>query len=372
MQADRQDVNRLLVVLAGVAAMLAAMGGARPASPEPFSERKKGARPATEPTGGTSDSGAYLQLNQRWIEGLRAGNLDVEDVDAVFWAVFSRLPNAVTVYPTENYYYWQLHVAGHQIWGNIQLPADRRDRGVLRFAYSEFNEFPGVEPRTGLRRWKSYTTADELTIAKRDRFTYVVGYRGKSVTFRLTHVPQNPPKLFSLGPDEVFVERTLDESGYQFFLLFNERGKYFVWVLNEEPGVPDTLKSVQDDLLVGRRSGFAFWVDAAHDNRKILAAVRRLSARRNDYYDGPFDQLADNYADEVRVSDFMVRADPALRGRIDKYGHYTDREGRMRVALSTYYAYTNQSDLLEFLKRAKASDDPYRLISRSFRRGESQ
>jgi len=372
MQTDRQDLYRLLVVLTGVTALLAGVGWAWPAGPKRSWERDEGARQPTEPADGTVDPGPHLQLNQRWMEGLRDCSLDVEDVDAVFWTVFSRLPDAVNVHPTENYYYWQLHVAGREIWGNIQLPADRRDQGVLHFAYSEFDEFPDVGPKPELKRWKCYTTADALTIAKRDRFTYVVGYRGKSVTFRLAQVPQDPPKLFALAPGEAFVERTVDESGFHFFLLFNERGKYFVWALNEEPGVPDTLKPIEDDLLVGQRSGFAFWVDAAHDNRKILAAVRRRSARRNDYHDGPFDQLADNYADEVRISDYMITAAPGRRGRIDKYGRYTDREGRRRVALFNYSTYTSQSDLREFVKRVKASDDRTRFIARSSRKGESQ
>ena len=36
---------------------------------------------------------------------------DLDDVDAVFWYVFSRLPDEVLVYPTEHYYYYQLHVS---------------------------------------------------------------------------------------------------------------------------------------------------------------------------------------------------------------------------------------------------------------------
>ena len=83
--------------------------------------------------------------------------------------------------------------------------------------------------------------------------------------------------------------RTFDESGYQFFLLFNTTGNYFTWVLNEEEIVPDELVPVDDDLLVGRRSGFAFWVDPAHPDRKALVAIRGANATVNNYYDGPFD-----------------------------------------------------------------------------------
>ena len=41
----------------------------------------------------------YLLFNQRWIEGMSSDAVDLEDVDAVFWQVFSGLPEEVTVYP---------------------------------------------------------------------------------------------------------------------------------------------------------------------------------------------------------------------------------------------------------------------------------
>jgi hypothetical protein len=312
---------------------------------------------------GSRDAG-YILLNQRFIEGLYTEGPDLEDVDAVFWYVFSRLPEAVTVYPSENYYYFQLYVSGRQIWGNLRLPAGRRDNGVLSFGYAEYNEFPSYGARYGLTRSKFFTDADGLLVRKVDDFTYVVRFRGREVTFHLHKLSQKPPSRFQLGPGERFIERTFDESGYQFFLLFNEKRNYFFWVLNEEVTVPDVLVPLEDDLLVGRRSGFAFFVDKAHQDRKVLAAVRSLNVNRNDYYDGPFDQLADNYADQTRIAEYMQLAAPALRGRIDKYGYYTDQERPMRVALSTYYSYLAPSDLIKFIERAKGSGEIYQYISR--------
>ena len=279
----------------------------------------------------TGDGGfsPYLLLNQRWVEALSSDQVDVEDVDEMFWYIFSRLPGTVMVYPSENYYYWILYVDRRQIWGNIRLPAGRRDNGVLTFAYFEFKESlfgpSGVPTRS-----KFFTVADGLRIEKNHDFSYVVHYRDKSVTFDLHRLSQDPPKLFPIAEDEVFVERTFDESGYQFFLLFNEKKDYFFWVLNEEEIVPDDLEPYEEplheSLVVGRRSGFAFWVDAAHGNRKVLAAIYGQHATRNNYYDGPFDQLADNYADEIDIKGYMERAFPNMKGRIDKYGYITDKK----------------------------------------------
>lgn len=131
--------------------------------------------------------------------------------------------------------------------------------------------------------------------------------------------------------------------------------------------MPDEFDAAGDDLLFGRRSEFTFWIDREQGNRRVLAGVRQLNIRRNDYYDGPFDQLADNYADEIQVAAYMQRAYPGLVGRIDKYGYYTDRERPLRVALSTYFVYTAQSDMLPFVEQLRLEDDPLSYISRGGR-----
>ena len=319
---------------------------------------------AENPDVGGLGTDAYMLFNQRLVEGLYHSDIDLEDVDDVFWFVFSRLPDEITVYPSENYYYYIMYVNGQQFWGNIRLPAGRRERGVLSFAYFEFIDYPSV-PGAGFSRAKYFTEADGLRIEEVDPFTWIVHYNRKSVTFHLHKLVQKPPKLFSLGEDEVFVQRTFDESGYQFFLIFNEKRNYFIWILNEEEPLVDVLEPLADDVTVGQRSGFAFWIDRAHDDRKILAMIRRIAVSRNDYYDGPFDQLADNYVDKGNISEYMQRAYPGLRGRIDKYGYYTDTERSSRVALSNYGTYFTHSAVLQFIQAAKESDDPYHYISRS-------
>ncbi|MFC1954888.1 hypothetical protein ACFLVZ_03615, partial [Chloroflexota bacterium] len=144
------------------------------------------------------------------------------------------------------------------------------------------------------------------------------------------------------------------------------KDNYFLWVLNEEEIVPDVLDPVlnRQDIVVGRRSGFAFWIDEDHNNRKILASIRQHSVTRNDYFDGPFDQLADNYAAELEISSYMVKAFPGLEGRIDSYGYYVDTPQPLRVAITTYGTYYTQAQFIQFIDQALASDDPYKHISR--------
>ena len=307
----------------------------------------------------------YFSTNQKWVEGLHAEGVDLRSVDEVFGIVFSQLPDEVIIYPSENYYYYTLVTNGRLMWGNIRLAAGYREQGIISFAYFEFDEF-GNNPRNMFTRSKLYSKDEGVEVTEIDRFTYTVNYKKKKVTFHLHRLPQVPPKLFSLGDDEIFIERTFDESGYQFFLLFNKKDNYFFWVLNEEETVPDVFDPIGEtgDIIVGRRSGFAFWVDAKHEERKILASIRQHSVNRNDYYDGPFDQLADNYADEVHISEYMQTAFPALKGRIDKYGYYTDTDRPLRVAITAYTTYYTYSQVQQFMERAKESGDPISYISR--------
>ena len=306
---------------------------------------------------------SYLFLQQWSNEGYYKDEVNIEDVDAYFWHIFSKLPDEATIYPSENYFYFIDHISGRQIWGNIRLPAGRRERGVLAFGYSEFTEFPSKADNY-LGRSKYFSEADGLSLKSKDPFTWLVTYKKKTVTFHLHKLSTEPPKVFTLKTNEAFIERTFDESGIQFFLLFNTTGNYFFWVLNEEEIVPDEFTQLDKDILIGRRTGFAFWVDPEKKPRKVLAAVRKISVTRNDYYDGPFDQLADNYVDQNKISTWMERAIPSIKSRIDKYGYYTDVERPSRVALFCYGDYETYAEAIDFIRRAKASPDPYQFISR--------
>jgi len=306
----------------------------------------------------------YLLFNQKFVEGVTAEvDLDMTNIDDVFWHIFSRMPDEVTIYPSENYYYFILYANGMQYWGNMRLAAGRRERNVLSFAYFEFTEFPSV-PGKGKSHSKYFTDSDGILLTEVDTYTWDLRYNRKTVRFHLNKLRQDPPESFELAENEAFVERTLDESGFPFFLLFNTDTNYFFWVLNEEETVPEKFEQIADDILLGTRSGFAFWVDPERPDRKVLATIRSISVTRNDYYDGPFDQLADNYVDQTKVSEWMIRSYPALEGRIDKWGYYTDSERASRVAISAYGTYFTQADIITFVERAKAADDPLRFISR--------
>lgn len=307
-----------------------------------------------------------LDLNQNKIEGwyADADGLDLTEPADVFFHVFDRLPDEVIVYPGENYYYWQLIVQGREIWGNIRLPAGRRDRGVVSFGYAQFNPYPSRGGDRKLSRAKYFTVADGVVVDKRDDFTYEVTAGKKSVVFHLNRIDQSPPDESLVRENERFIQRTFDESGIQFHLMFNTERDYFFWVLDEAVPVPDTWTELAENIVVGDRTGFVFWSDPEAGGRKVLATIRKISVLRNDYYDGPFDQLSDNYAEEIDIKSWMERAIPGIRGRIDKYGYYTDTERPSRVALSNYGTYYTFAEVIRFIENARESFDPYYYISR--------
>ena len=309
------------------------------------------ATPAAEP---------LLDLHQPLTEAWSATGLDIGNSDAVFAWVFRHLPPEVMVYPTENYFYWRLTVAGREIRGNLRPASGMREQGIVSFAYAEWLEFPDktleAERLTIARRLGA---GDGVSVACPDGFTCDISCEGKTVRFRLHQLPQLPPGPAVLGPDERFVSRTSDESGLPFFLCYQTAEKCFFWVLNEEQPIAETFTPLAVDIQLGRRTGFVFWTDASHARRKILTAVRGASVERNDYYDGPFDQLADNYAAQVPLRRCIEAAFPALRGGIDLYGYYTsgpDKGGR--VALTSYLAYRDMEQALDFTRKAAAAPVP--------------
>ncbi len=301
-----------------------------------------------------------LDLHQPLVEAWQATGLDVRNSDAVFAWVFRHLPPEVTVYPTENYFYWRLSVAGREIRGNFRPASGLREKGIISFAYAEWLAFPDdllEEGRLSIAR--KLGAEDGVTVTCPDAFTCDVSCEGKTVRFRLHQIPQLPPAAGLLGTSEQFVSRTWDESGLPFYLCYQETEKCFFWVLNETPPVPEHFTALAPNIHLGRRTGFIFWTDAAHGNRKVLAAVRGDSIRRNDYFDGPFDQLADNYAASVPLRSLIEEAFPALRGQIDLFGYYTsgpDRGGR--VALTSYLSYATTRQAVEFTQHAADSPVP--------------
>ena len=274
----------------------------------------------------------------------------LEDIDAAFWHVFSALPDEILVYPTENYQYFIFNKADKEVWGNIRMSPPKRDYGELSFAYFIFN--PAPQHRDDFyTQHKIYDANNGVNVVKTGNLRYSVTYRGKTVVFSYLQIEQTPPKLFSLAPVETFLFRTFDESGHPLFLIFDHNTSSFLWVLNEEGDLFEELDYLSDGLVIGRESRFVFYTDKDYQDRKILVGVYIWNTKQNNYYDGPFDQLADNYIDEaLNLSGYIQQAYRYTRGYIDMYGRFSGARSGSRVAITPYISYTQVSEMPEALE----------------------
>jgi hypothetical protein len=283
-----------------------------------------------------------LQTNQSYVEELaRPTSLKVGDLMSVFGYVMSQLPDRVKVYPTENYYYFGFIHDGIRYAGNIRLDASNRDDGKVIFAYFEdtsqwYDDAP-----------VQHAILDALQgvmLEQVEPLVYRISYQGKSVVFALNDLRDVKPPSGALGPDEKFIGPIFDESAIPFYLAFNTRLKIFHYVLNESDKVADSFFSPKghDRILVGKRTGFAFYQDH-HLNRKILIGVFAGNMQANNYFDGPFDQLPDNFIEGETLRDAILAVRPQLKGHIDRFGGAPD--GSIRFMIGPYLPYQALSDL---------------------------
>ncbi len=297
-------------------------------------------------------SSSSLHMNERFIETVGTVELDLKNPDVVFAYVFAQLPQLVRVYPTENYYYFTFHANSQQISGNIRLDVEDRQVEVVDFAYfGVVNNPTKREDLDYTRGFKQFTGADGVRLVQQSPLAYVISYRGKDVTFLLNDLLQTLPEGVVLPAGEQFMARTFDESGFQFVLVYDTVHPQFRFVLDETASLPDVLQELEPGLLVGRLSGFAFFDDIVN-HRKVLVGVDGNDIRRNNYYDGPFDQLADNFVHGDTLKGAMETTYPYVRGHIDYRGVFIDSNGKpqhTRLALTPYSTYDSLVELHHFV-----------------------
>jgi hypothetical protein len=299
-----------------------------------------------------------VHTNQAFLESL-AVPLDLDDPLVVLEVVFAGLDGRVRVYPTENYYYYRFHAAGTTVAGNLRLDAADRDRGILHVGYFRYDENGQFQDRRGVGR--ALSADDGVEVERLEPFLYAVTFRGKRVLFELNDVGFHPPRQARLRPTEEFVGPIFDESGLRFALLFDRSTRHLFYVLDEDLPVPESFVPASADVVVGRRTGFAFYLDEAN-RRKVLIAVHAAGMDTNSYYDGPFDQLPDNYVARTGIRRYIESAYPHTRGRLDPFGAYTD-EPAARVAILAYHVYDEREDLSFVASCRQTSGDEAELLA---------
>jgi hypothetical protein len=302
--------------------------------------------------------------NEAYLNAVMAdpADLDINDIHQVFGRVFQALPDRVTVYPTEGYYYVRFYHAGLPYAGNFRLDITNRDQGIINFAYFEARSHWREDDSI---RYRAFGAADGVRVRNTAKFEYVVTVEGKTVVFALNDLSEVRPPDGVLNEDELYLGPVFDESGIQFFLVYNPRLKLFHYVLDEREPVPDELYNHRntDRIVIGRRTGFAFYRDH-YANRKILIGVHQDNATLNTYFDGPFDQLPDDYIEGDALRDAIVDAGLAKKAEIDRFGILPG--GDERVLIKPYMSYAYIDDLEVFSDCATDRDLPRELYHECF------
>jgi hypothetical protein len=289
---------------------------------------------AQEPTPKLSTLESYIdELN-------RGDTLDVNDPLKVFAFVLNCLPSRVKVYPTENYYYFHFMHGGTPYSGNIRIEVSDK-APTLHFAYyqTETAWHPDENAKPIVLGEK-----DGVTLEKKGPLLYRVAYREKSVLFALNDLSTVKPPAVMLAPNERFIGPVFDDSGVRFFLVFNDRLKIFLYVLDETVKPAEELfpARAKSRILLGKRTGFAYFRDRKIQ-RKILVGAFEDNVLLNTHFDGPFDQLPDNFIEGETLRSAILAASPQLKGKIDRYGRALDRN--IRYAIKPYLNYVEVSDL---------------------------
>ena len=305
--------------------------------------------------------------SESYISGLYNHDVDLNSAPEMFWYALSALDPEVLIYTGENNFYLQFSVAGRVVGGIISLAVKDRDQGNVGFSYIERNQNLGL-PRFSKRAGGGavFSAKDGVIVKKVDNFTYSVAFRGKRVLFRLYDPGMAPPKTAKLRDSEEYVGPVIDESGFMFFLCFDRRSNNLLLLLNDEHGEPDIFSNIGDDLVIGERSGFVFYQDR-HFSRKILVGVWGENTLENNWWDGPHDQMPDNYIALGMIpkyQEYLERAYPGTHGRIDAFGNYLGKDSG-RVAVAPYAVYFSIQELRNYIRGCHTNPESFYLcISR--------
>lgn len=280
--------------------------------------------------------------NQDYVESISTEpSFAIDDIMSVFGHVFRSLSDRVRVYPTENYFYFTFGYDGLTYAGNLRLDLKDRDEGVLHFAYFNQAEDWNFDLIT---QYRPLSMADGVKVEKVEDLLYRVTFQGKSTLFALNDLGHVSPPPEQIGEGEEYIGPVFDESGLQFYLLFHRQEKRFMFVLNEAAPKSEEFLPYSDgdpSILIGMRTGFAFYQDR-YLERKILVGVYAGNVEKNNYFDGPFDQLPDNFIKGDALKNAILALYPDLKGEIDRFGNFQEHEGRFLVNPYINYSYLNE------------------------------
>lgn len=291
----------------------------------------------------TASHAGSFEAHHRHIEGMSENDdLDLENPAAVFEYVLKSSAKDIHVGPTENYAYFKFYSKGLEWQGNMRLETDKGVSDKVHFAYFVV---PAPWHNQEIGEYRTFDATDGVAITQNSRFEYSVAYKDTTRRFLLNDISDVdlPPQL--RGPNELYLGKAFDESGLRFYLMFDTLALEFAYILDEQDPVLDQLTELfegEPKIQVGIRSGFVFLKEDLPERTRLIG-VYEDNVLRNNYFDGPFDQLPDAWDGEITVRGAFAMIDPEFAREIDKYGNFIEQEGS-RVVIAPYLSYWDAQD----------------------------
>lgn len=291
-----------------------------------------------------------LSVNEGDIRVLtRSLKADLSNQRAVFVEILRHLPPIVQVYPTENYYYFHFIDRGLRYAGNIRLAQPGIAKGKVMFNYFVATTSWHYDDND---HFVILGADDGVIIISHSPLEYSITVDGMSVRFQMNDLSNVYPPSGMLNVAETYIGPVFDESGMEFYLIYNSVRHRFAFILNEASSQRDqyTPLTPGSRFQKGLRTGFVYWWNKAK-NRRLLVSVFNQNVELNNALDGPFDQLPDNFIKGKMLYDAILDARPDLKGSIDRYGNFSDADQRYLV--SPYMHYDSPKDLVPLERCAK-------------------
>ena len=226
------------------------------------------------------EANPVLHFNQAYLEeAMRTSTLDVNDPMAVFAFVFAGLPERVKVYPTENYFYFTFIHNGAPYDGNIRLDASNRDDGKMHLrlfggpgGLAQRNRRDPPHSRRVVRRERREGRALALSRSP-------IGTRASCSSSTISRGCEPPP--IGAGAERDVHRPDLRRVGGPLPSRVQPQAQDLpLHARRDRAGRRPARCGPErtDRILIGKRTGFAFYRDHLLDRKILIGVLRRQLA----------------------------------------------------------------------------------------------
>ena len=277
----------------------------------------------------------HLHTNETEIgEVLRDGGVSIDDPLAAFGAVLKNLPERVQVYPTENYLYFRFTQKGTVYVGNIRLAAADRDQRqgefLLQRAADRLEcrpEKPSRGARSGAGRHGREGRAADLSRHAR---------RPRPSSSRSTICPRSSRRRARCGRTRNSSGRCSMNPPSASFWCSIHGSRCFI-TFSTKPRRSPTSSSRRRAASPSRSASAPALPSIRSTAGKSWSASIERQSRLNNYLDGPFDQLPENFIEGEALREAILPSIRAPRAR--STGSATSPDGSGRFLIGPYLLY---------------------------------